>query len=89
MHMYKQWWKWNEYFYWILHRVKLWTKSSKIKKKYKTITEFDWWKNKSNSRGLPKGHPFLNRENDARTKREVIKEIGDTEPENSDQENGI
>jgi len=38
---------------------------------------------------LPKGHPFLNRENDAITKREVIKEIGDTEPENSDQENGI
>jgi hypothetical protein len=31
---------------------------------------------------LPKGHPFLNRENDASTKREVIKEIGDTDPEN-------
>jgi len=30
---------------------------------------------------LPKGHPFLNRENDASTKREVIKEIADAEPE--------
>jgi len=38
----------------------------------------------SNSRGLPKDHPFLNRENDASTKRGVIKEIGDTEQENSD-----
>tara|TARA_B100000586_G_scaffold7154_1_gene4979 strand:+ start:165 stop:281 length:117 start_codon:yes stop_codon:yes gene_type:complete len=38
---------------------------------------------------LPKGHPFLDRENDASNKREVIKEIGDTEPEKSDQENGI
>jgi len=61
----------------------------KAVKEYNFITESDWWKNKSNSRGLPKGHPFLNRENDASTKREVIKEIGDTEPENSDQENGI
>ena len=60
-----------------------------IKKEYKTITEFDWWKNKSNSSGLPKDHPFLNRENNANTKREVIKEIAETEPENSDQENGI
>ena len=62
---------------------------SNIKKKYKTITAFDWWKNKSKGRGLPKDHPFLNRENDASTKREVIKEIGDTEQEKSDQENGI
>ena len=61
----------------------------KTVKEYNFITESDWWKNKSNSRGLPKGHPFLNRENDASTKREVIKEIGDTEPENSDKENGI
>jgi|TARA_B100000586_G_scaffold191121_1_gene140666 hypothetical protein len=38
---------------------------------------------------LPKDHPFLNRENNANTKREVIKELGDPEPENSDQENGI
>ena len=61
----------------------------KTVKEYNFITESDWWKNKSNSRGLPKDHPFLNRENDASTKREVIKEIGDTESENSDQENGI
>ena len=60
----------------------------KTVKEYNFITESDWWKNKSNSRGLPKGHPFLNRENDASTKREVIKEIGDTKQENSDQENG-
>ena len=46
----------------------------KTVKEYNFITESDWWKNKSNSRGLPKGHPFLNRENDASTKREVIKE---------------
>ena len=59
---------------------------TKIKKKYKTITAFDWWKNKSYSKGLPKDHPFLNRENNANTKREVMKEIGDTEPENSGQE---
>ena len=61
----------------------------KTVKEYNFITESDWWKNKSNSRGLPKDHPFLNRENDASTKKEVIKEIGDTEQENSDQENGI
>ena len=61
----------------------------KTVKEYNFITESDWWKNKSNSRGLPKDHPFLNRENNANTKREVIKELGDPEPENSDQENGI
>ena len=57
------------------------TSKDEMKKEYKTITEFDWWKNKSTSRGLPKDHPFLNRENDASTKREVIKEIADAEPE--------
>ena len=34
----------------------------KTLKKYKVITEFDWWKNMSNRKGLPKGHPIIDRE---------------------------
>ena len=30
--------------------------------KYKTVTNYKWWKNKSNRKGLPKGHPFIDRE---------------------------
>ena len=56
---------------------------AEIKKKYKTITEFDWWKNKSNSSGLPKDHPFLNRENDSSIRRKVIKEKAGIDPESS------
>ena len=33
------------------------------KKDCKTITDSDWWDKKSNNQGLPKGHPFLDREN--------------------------
>ena len=33
------------------------------KKDYKTITDSDWWNKKSNNQGLPKDHPFLDREN--------------------------
>ena len=33
------------------------------KKDYKTITDSDWGNKKSNNRGLPKDHPFLDREN--------------------------
>ena len=33
------------------------------KKDYKTITDSDWWNKKSNNHGLPKDHPFLDREN--------------------------
>ena len=29
---------------------------------YNFITEFDWWKNMSTRKGLPKGHPFIDRE---------------------------
>ncbi len=58
------------------------TSKDEMKKEYKTITEFDWWKNKSTSRGLPKDHPFLNRENDVSISRKVIKEKADTAPEN-------
>ena len=45
-----------------------------MKKENKSITELNWWKNKSTSRGLPKDHPILIRENDASTDRRVIKE---------------
>ena len=34
----------------------------KTVKKYNVITEFDWWKNMSTRKGLPKGHPFIDRE---------------------------
>ena len=30
--------------------------------KNKTVTNYKWWKNKSNRKGLPKGHPFIDRE---------------------------
>ena len=30
--------------------------------KNKTATNYKWWKNKSNRKGLPKGHPFIDRE---------------------------
>ena len=45
-----------------------------MKKENKSITELNWWKNKSTSRGLTKDHPILIRENDASTDRRVIKE---------------
>ena len=33
------------------------------KKDYKIITDSDWWNKKSNHKGLPKAHLFLDREN--------------------------
>ena len=33
------------------------------KKKYDTVVDEEWWKNMSTKTGLPKGHPFLDREN--------------------------
>ena len=33
------------------------------KKKYDTVVDEEWWKNMSTKKGLPKGHPFLDREN--------------------------
>ena len=34
----------------------------KTVKEYNFITESDWWKNMPNRKGLPKGHPFIDRE---------------------------
>tara|TARA_B100001179_G_C18278582_1_gene270019 strand:- start:78 stop:245 length:168 start_codon:yes stop_codon:yes gene_type:complete len=51
-----------------------------MKNENKSITELDWWKNKSTSRGLPKDHPFLNRENDANINRKVLKEKAEPVP---------
>ena len=34
----------------------------KTLKEYNFITESDWWKNMSTRKGLPKGHPFIDRE---------------------------
>jgi len=34
----------------------------KTVKEYNFITESDWWKNMSTRKGLPKGHPFIDRE---------------------------
>ena len=34
----------------------------KTVKEYNFITESDWWKNMSIRKGLPKGHPFIDRE---------------------------
>ena len=56
-----------------------------MKKENKSITELNWWKNKSTSRGLPKDHPILNRENDASTGRKVIKEKAEPVPKEPDQ----
>ena len=30
-------------------------------KKYNLITEYDFWKTMSNRKGLPKGHPFIDK----------------------------
>jgi|GEM_PF-3965994 hypothetical protein len=51
-----------------------------MKKENKSITELNWWKNKSTSRGLTKDHPILIRENDASTDRRVIKEKAEPVP---------
>ena len=34
----------------------------KTYKGYNLITEYDLWNNMSNRKGLPKGHPFIDRE---------------------------
>ena len=34
----------------------------KTVKEYNFITESDWWKKMSTRKGLPKGHPFIDRE---------------------------
>ena len=34
----------------------------KTYKGYNFITEYDFWNNMSNRKGLPKGHPFIDRE---------------------------
>ena len=33
------------------------------KKKYDTVVDEEWWENMSTNKGLPKDHPFLDREN--------------------------
>ena len=33
------------------------------KKKYDTVVDEEWWENMSTHKGLPKDHPFLDREN--------------------------
>ena len=56
-----------------------------MKKENKSITELNWWKIQSTSRGLPKDHPILIRENDASTDRKVIKEKADPVPKDPEQ----
>lgn len=60
-----------------------------MKKKNQSITKLDWWKNKSISNGLPKGHPFLDRENDKRIGKKVLKENADIIPDPSDNKDEI
>ena len=55
-----------------------------MKNENKSITELDWWKNKSTSRGLPKDHPILIRENDASANRKVIKEKAEPASKDTD-----
>lgn len=55
-----------------------------MQKRKKNITEFNWWKKKSTSKGLPKGHPFLDRENDIGNGRKVLKENNDAPPAQKD-----
>ena len=33
------------------------------KQRHETVVDLDWWKEMPTKTGLPKGHPFLDREN--------------------------